>query len=102
MYKDFYELKNGVPTKIDNPLKVVVANPSKKTLEALGYNPKTYREDENIPEYNPETQYLEATYVETDTEIVKTYVVKEIENIELPEMNEGVEETISEEGETDV
>lgn len=98
MNEKYYTLVNGVPKELPNPIKVTVSNPTKEQYEYFGYKPKTYRE-EDIPEYNPETQYLETTYVETDAEIIKTYEVKDIEDIELPEMNEETEETIIEEGE---
>ena len=93
MNEKYYTLVNGVPKELPNPIKVTISNPTKEQYEFLGYKPKTYREEENKPEFDIETQYLDVKYIETETEIIKTYEVKEIKDIELPEMVEGAPET---------
>lgn len=91
MSEKYYTLINGVPKELPNPIKMTISNPTKEQYEYFGYKPKTYREEET-PEYDIETQYIETKYVETETEIIKTYEVKEIADIELPEMIEGADE----------
>lgn len=56
--------------------KIVITNPTNESLKFnLGY--KDYEIDEQ-PEYDPETQYLEPYYEETEDKIIKHWEVKEI------------------------
>lgn len=58
------------------PKKVVIANPEESLLKTyLGF--KDYEED-NIPDYDPEVQYVEVTYEDTETKVIKHYTVKDI------------------------
>lgn len=58
------------------PKKVVIANPEESLLKTyLGF--KDYEED-NVPDYDPEVQYVEVTYEDTETKVIKHYTVKEI------------------------
>lgn len=58
------------------PKKVVIANPEESLLKAyLGF--KDYEED-NVPDYGPEVQYVEVTYEDTETKVIKHYTVKDI------------------------
>jgi len=58
------------------PKKVVIANPEESLLKTyLGF--KDYEEDD-IPDYNQETQYVEATYEDTETKVIKHYTIKDI------------------------
>lgn len=58
------------------PKKVVIANPEESLLKTyLGF--KDYEED-NIPDYNPEVQYVEVTYEDTETKVIKHYTIKDI------------------------
>lgn len=53
---------------------IVNFNKSEKLQTLYGYKPLV---DGEIPEFNEETEYLEHDgYIETDTEIIKIYVVK--------------------------
>lgn len=65
----------------------IYTNPTDEVLLKAGY--KELNDKEPKPEYNIETQYLETKYVNTETEITITYEVKEIADIEIPEMIEG-------------
>ena len=58
------------------PKKVVIANPEESLLKTyLGF--KDYEEDD-IPDYDPEVQYVEVTYEDTETKVIKHYTVKDI------------------------
>ena len=58
------------------PKKVVIANPEESLLKTyLGF--KDYEEDD-IPDYDPEVQYVEATYEDTETKVIKHYTIKDI------------------------
>lgn len=58
------------------PKKVVIANPEESLLKTyLGF--KDYEED-NVPDYDPEVQYVEVTYEDTETKVIKHYTVKDI------------------------
>lgn len=63
------------------PKKVVIANPEESLLKTyLGF--KDYEEDD-IPDYDPETQRLSVSYEETDTTITKHYTVADLPQTEL-------------------
>lgn len=58
------------------PNKVVIANPEESLLKTyLGF--KDYEEDD-IPDYDPEVQYIEATYEDIETKVIKHYTIKDI------------------------
>lgn len=58
------------------PKKVVIANPEESLLKTyLGF--KDYEEDD-VPDYDPEVQYVEVTYEDTETKVIKHYTVKDI------------------------
>jgi hypothetical protein len=58
------------------PKKVVIANPEESLLKTyLGF--KDY-EDDNVPDYDPEVQYVEVTYEDTETKVIKHYTIKDI------------------------
>lgn len=57
--------------------KIVITSPTDEMLKYIrGYKDVT---DTEQPEYDPETQYLETIYTETDTGITVSYEVKEME-----------------------
>lgn len=57
--------------------KLVVTSPTDEILKFIrGYKDVTEQEQ---PEYDPETQYLETIYTETETGITVSYEVKEME-----------------------
>lgn len=57
--------------------KIVITSPTDEMLKYIrGYKDVTEAEP---PEYDPETQYLETSYTETDTAISVSYEVKEME-----------------------
>lgn len=57
--------------------KIIVTSPTDEMLKFIrGYKDVTETEP---PEYNPETQYLDVIYTETDTGITVSYEVKEME-----------------------
>lgn len=57
--------------------KIVITSPTDEMLKFIrGYKDVTEQEQ---PEYDPETQYLDVTYTETDTGITVSYEVKEME-----------------------
>lgn len=58
------------------PKKVVIANPEESLLKTyLGF--KDYEED-NVPDYDQEAQYVEVTYEDTETKVIKHYIIKDI------------------------
>lgn len=58
------------------PKKVVIANPEESLLKTyLGF--KDYEED-NVPDYDQEAQYVEVTYEDTETKVIKHYTIKDI------------------------
>lgn len=60
--------------------KIVITNPTDDILKyVMKYKDLTIAPE---PEYDMETQYLSPVYEETETEIVQTWEVKEIENEE--------------------
>lgn len=81
--KKYYTLQDGILSELPNPIKVTISNPTKKLYEQFGYNPKALR-IEAEPEYDIETQYLMPVYMETETEIVQTWEIKEVtENADI-------------------
>ncbi len=57
--------------------KIVITSPTEAILKYIrGYKDVTEQEQ---PEYDPETQYLDVIYTETDTAISVSYEVKEME-----------------------
>ena len=57
--------------------KLIVTRPTDEMLKYIrGYKDVTETE---LPEYDPETQYLEPVYTETDTGITVSWEVKEME-----------------------
>ena len=81
--KKYYTLQDGILSELPNPIKVTISNPTKKLYEQFGYNPKTLRVEAE-PEYDIETQYLMPVYMETETEIVQTWEIKEVtENADI-------------------
>lgn len=73
-----YKLENGQPIAYNGkPIKLHISNPTDEQLKFAGYKPVV--EDE-VPIYDEETQYLQEVYFETETEIIKSYVVKDIES----------------------
>ena len=63
-----------------------IANPTNEQLAEFGYKELVEQE---MPEYNQETQYLETKYVDGEV-ITKTYEVKDIPT-EEPEMVENIQ-----------
>ncbi|MBQ4156058.1 MAG: hypothetical protein IJD90_04565, partial [Clostridia bacterium] len=61
------------------PIKLHISNPTEEQLKFAGY--KEIVEDE-VPTYDEETQYIEEVFTETENEIHKSYVVKNI-NVEI-------------------
>ena len=57
----------------------IYTNPTEEVLLKAGF--KDLKEPEVVPEYDTEKQYLEIMYVETETEILQIYEVKDIEVI---------------------
>ena len=57
----------------------IYTNPTDEILLKAGF--KDLKDNEDEPEYNIETQYLETKYIETETEILPIYKVKDIEAI---------------------
>ena len=74
---NLYKLENGQPVQYNGEsIKLYIANPTEEQLKFVGY--KEMIEDE-VPEYNEETQYIEEVYTETEAEIRKSYVIKDFE-----------------------
>ena len=78
---ELYKIKNGRLKKynggfvvIDN--KIIHTNPSEEIIRQAGY--KNLYEDEQ-PEYDIETQYIERVYEDTEDAILVHWEVKEIE-----------------------
>lgn len=72
-----YKLENGQPIAYNGkPIKLHISNPTEEQLKFAGY--KEIVEDE-VPSYDEETQYIEEVYTETETEIRKSYVIKDFE-----------------------
>lgn len=72
-----YKLENGQPVQYNGkPIKLHISNPTEEQLKFAGY--KEMVEDE-VPIYNEETQYVEEVFTETETEIRKSYIVKDFE-----------------------
>lgn len=60
--------------------KIVITSPTDEMLKFIrGYKDVTEAEP---PEYDPETQYLDVVYTETDTGINVSYEVKEMDVVE--------------------
>lgn len=79
------KLNNGV--LIPPEEKITIANPPEQLLkDYAGY--KDYIESP-APDYDPETQFLEPSYTETDTQIVCSWNVQDIPS-ETEEENDGV------------
>lgn len=66
------------------PKKVVIANPEESLLKTyLGF--KDYEKDD-VPHYDQETQYVEVTYEDTETKVIKHYTIKDIpKTVEIEE-----------------
>ena len=76
------KLVNGrlIQPSVNERKKIVITNPTDKVLKLImGYKDLIITSE---PEYDMETQYLSPVYEETDTEIIQTWEVKEIENEE--------------------
>lgn len=72
------KLTDGV--LVTPPNKITIANPPEQLLkDYAGY--KDYEENP-VPDYDPETQFLMPEYTETDTQITCTWQVQPIENTE--------------------
>ena len=72
-----YKLENGQPIAYNGkPIKLHISNPTDEQLKFAGY--KEMVEDE-IPTYDEETQYIEEVFTETETEIRKSFIVRDIE-----------------------
>ena len=54
----------------------IYTNPKEETVRKAGYKKLI---DTPIPEYNPETEYLETAYVDNEDFITTVYTVKQIE-----------------------
>ena len=78
------KLINGVFQVAPKILKTIISNPTKEQYREHGYKPVLY---ETVPEIN-ENQYLEESFVESDSEIKVTYEVKEYEQINESEENQ--------------
>lgn len=77
---NLYKLENGQPVQYNGEsIKLYIANPTEEQLRFVGY--KEMVEDE-VPNYDEETQYIEEVYTETETEICKSFVIKDIETTE--------------------
>lgn len=73
-----FKFENGQPVAYNGkPIKLHISNPTEDQLKFAGYKPIV--EDE-VPTYNEETQYLQEVYTETENEIHKSYVIREIED----------------------
>lgn len=53
----------------------VIANPTDEQLVKFGFKPLV---EEDVPEYDPETQYLTFVYIDSEEYIAKYYEVKDI------------------------
>jgi len=84
--------------RMPNPYKVAVANPdeaAKATLAGLfGWLPMQYTAQ---PEYDPDTQYLEESWVEEDGKAVQVWTIVDKPEPEqsLQERVESLEENVS-------
>lgn len=66
--------------------KIVITNPTDGILKfVMKYKDLTIAPE---PEYDMETQYLSPVYEETETEIIRNWEVKDIEELEIIEMSE--------------
>lgn len=73
-----YKLENGQPIAYNGkPIKLHISNPTEEQLKFAGY--KEMVEDE-VPIYDEETQYIEEVFTETETEISKSFIIKDIES----------------------
>ena len=73
-----YKLENGQPIAYNGkPIKLHISNPTEEQLKFAGY--KEMVEDE-VPTYDEETQYIEEVFTETETEIRKSFIIKDIES----------------------
>lgn len=76
-----YKLINGRPVPFEGRYikkdGLVYANPTDEQLKADGYKPLTTAEPPEVTD----TQYAADTYTETDTAIVQSWTVKELEAI---------------------
>lgn len=73
-----YKLENGQPIAYNGkPIKLHISNPTEEQLKFAGY--KEMVEDE-VPTYDEETQYIEEVFTETETEISKSFIIKDIES----------------------
>ena len=78
---NLYKLENGRLIQYNGEsIKLYIANPTEEQLRFVGY--KEMVEDE-VPSYDEETQYVEEIYTETETEIYKSYVIKDIKATEV-------------------
>ena len=94
---ELYKLENGRLKKYNGGFVVlnnrIYTNPTEETIRKAGYKDVVYSD---MPEYDEETQYLAEVYTESETEsaILVSYEVKDIEIPEIPEI--PVEETTEE------
>ena len=66
--------------------KIVITNPTDKLLKlVMGYKDLSVTPE---PEYDMETQYLSPVYEETETEIIRNWEVKDIEELDATEIEE--------------
>lgn len=72
----------------------IISNPTDNDLRMFGYKPLTRQED--LPEYDIETQYLKTTYELTENAIIEHITVENIE-IELKEEEKEENTEIEEE-----
>lgn len=77
---ELYKIKNGKLEKFNGGFVVIenmiYTNPTEDLIRKAGYKPKI--EDEQ-PEYDIETQYLERRYEDTDDAVLVHWEVREFE-----------------------
>lgn len=70
---------------LDSSVIKMIANPTDEQLSKFGFKPLV---EEDIPEYDPETQYLETSYIDGEDYITKHYEVKDIPEPEVENLEE--------------
>lgn len=89
---ELYKLENGTLKKYNGGFVVlnnrIYTNPTEKTVRKVGYKDVVYGD---MPEYDEATQYLTEVYTESETEsaILVSYEVKDIEITEGVETNDN-------------
>jgi hypothetical protein len=69
--------------------KIIITNPTDKLLKLImGYKELVTSPE---PEYDMESQYLSPIYEETETEILQTWEVKDIEELEIIDESDSEE-----------